>query len=853
MGLREYIKKRNFNNTAEPEGIKARSKGNLKFVVQRHHASHLHYDFRLELDGVLKSWAVPKGPSLNPKDKRLVMMVEDHPYNYRNFEGTIPKGNYGAGLVTIFDEGTYESLIPESGEKELKRGLAAGDLKFRLYGKILKGDFALVKLKNSNDNSWLLIKHRDEFSVDGEFNSEDIVSEKIKELGIDQKSGSKNDTSSKSKVVQSSVLQKTPLIKDSLTKVIPYKPMLARLASDIFDDEQWIFEKKVDGYRALAYVSDGVNLISRNGIDFGNKYKNIITSLKKLSVNAVIDGEIVAEDESGRADFQGLQNNASLAKHLTIKYYAFDLLALDGHDLRHLELIKRKELLEALLKNLNDSSIIYNAHVLKNGTKLFAEAAEKDWEGIIGKDGTSRYESNRRSDRWLKFKLQNSQEAIIIGYTKPAGSRKYFGSLVLGMYNENKKLVYIGNCGTGFNESSLKDIFRKMQELVTDKKPVSEKVNQEKTATWLRPALVCEVTFTEWTADKHLRHPVFKGLRADKNKEEVKQEKAGISSNKTGLKSDMKTKSKSGDISLKGTGQEERFGKKVVKLTNLDKLYWKNDKISKGQLIEYYRSVSDYILPFLKDRPQSLNRHPNGIEGPNFFQKDLDTDQIPGWIKYQPMYSESVNKDIDYLICNDLPTLLWMVNLGCIEINPWLSTYKIPEKPIFAVLDLDPNDVDDFSEVVKVALTAKNILNNMGISPWIKTSGSRGLHIYIYVAAKYEYETIKNFIQYLGQLIMAEHPDTTSLERSPSKRRKKICLDFLQNRRGQTIAAPYSARPKPGATVSTPLTWEEVNENLDIKAFTIFNTMQRINDRGDLWKDILKEKADLKAALKNIK
>ncbi|HEY0899625.1 MAG TPA: DNA ligase D, partial [Sphingobacteriaceae bacterium] len=458
-------------------------------------------------------------------------------------------------------------------------------------------------------------------------------------------------------------------------------------------------------------------------------------------------------------------------------------------------------------------------------------AEKESWEGIIAKDAGSRYDPGKRTDRWLKFKLQNSQEAVILGFSKPAGSRKYFGSLVLGMY-DGDSLVYIGNCGTGFNDATLKSLHEQLSQLITTHKPVKEKVKQEKTVTWVKPTLICEVTFSEWTSEKILRHPVFKGLRDDKAKEKVSMEVAEPA---------------------KADEREETFGKKKVKLTNLNKLYWKKENITKGQLVEYYRQVADYILPYLKDRPLSLHRHPNGIEAPGFFQKDLDTDQIPKWIKYAPLYSDSVDKAIDYLICNDLPTLLWMANLGCIEINPWLSTYKNPENPLFAVMDLDPNDVDDFTEVVRVALTTKAALDEMGITAFIKTSGSRGLHIFIHVGGKYDYEVVKNFIQYLGHLVHQQHPDTTSLERSPSKRKKKIYLDFLQNRRGQTIAAPYSARPKPGATVSTPLEWSEVNENLNIRDFTIFNILERINQKGDLWKDLTVEKADLVKALKNLK
>lgn len=850
MGLTEYNKKRIFNKTPEPKAAKKPSTGTLRFVVQRHHASRLHYDFRLELEGVLKSWAVPKGPSLNPKDKRLAMMVEDHPFDYRTFEGVIPEGNYGAGVVTIFDEGTYESIENKSGEKELKKGLLAGNLKFRLNGNILKGEFALVKLKNSEDNSWLLIKHRDEYSTDKKFDVEDLVAEVVKKKGIAQK---KKPASRKLNNISDETIEKAPLIKEDQSKEITYRPMLAKLSATIFDDENWIYERKFDGYRAIAYTGNGVKLISRNGVDFSHKYKDVVTALNTLRANAVIDGELVAEDDKGRINFQNLQNFGSQNKHLTLKYYVFDLLALNGHDIRQLELIKRKELLKVLIETLNNSSIIYSRHIEKEGTRLFSEAQKHEWEGIIAKDATSSYESDKRTHRWLKFKLQNSQEAIILGYSKPAGSRKYFGSLVLGMY-EGEKIVYIGNCGTGFNEEALKNIYNRLKILITDKKPVSEKVAQEKSVTWVKPELVCEVTFSEWTVDRHLRHPVFKGLRDDKDKKEVLQE---IPENIPKLlkQSPMKaaTSKDAKHTSADSNEKEEVYGKKALKLTNLNKLYWKNENITKGQLIEYYRSVSDFILPYLKDRPLSLNRHPNGINGPNFFQKDLDIEQIPAWIKYQPMYSESSDKNIDYLICNDLPTLLWMVNLGCIEINPWLSTYKKPEHPVFAVLDLDPNDVDDFTEVVRVALTARDILLKMGIKPWIKTSGSRGLHIYIHVGSQYDYDLVKNFIQYLGQMILKQHPESTSLERSPAKRKNKIYLDYLQNRRGQTIAAPYSARPKPGATVSTPLKWDEVNENLDIKAFTIFNTIERLTEKGDLWKDIMKEKENLKLALTNIK
>lgn len=833
MGLEAYREKRDFRKTGEPGGGKTGKKAGkrkLRFVVQRHHASRLHYDFRLEMEGVLKSWAVPKGPSLNPADKRLAIMVEDHPYEYRSFEGVIPEGSYGAGVVSIFDQGTYDSL---NGEQELVEELKKGSLKFRLHGKILKGEFALVKLKNRKDNSWLLIKHRDGYATDKKFDSEDLVPETVKQQGLEQKKKTRDTPRKKTREPRPEEVLDGEAEKISRKKArsIPYKPMLARLSEKVFDHADWIYEKKLDGYRAMAYTGKTVRLISRNGIDFTGKYKTVSDALQGAGHEAVIDGELVAEDKKGRGYFQEMQNYDPADKKFTLKYYVFDLLGLDGYDIRWLELVKRKELLEMLVKQIDHPSIVYNGHVKGKGKKLFAEAGKKEWEGIIAKDGNSRYQSGERSGSWKKFKHQRTQEAVIIGFTRPSGSRKYFGSLGLCIY-ENKELVYIGNCGTGYNDKTLKEIHQKLSKLKTRTKPVSEKVHQEKNMTWVRPELVCEVTYSEWTEGGRLRHPVFKGLRIDKETKQVVQEVPATEQEEPDEK-------------------EEHFGRIKVKLTNQHKLYWKKEGITKGRLVQYYRDISDYILPYLKDRPLTLNRHPDGADAPGFFQKDLDMKQVPSWIKTARIFSESNNKEIDYLVCPNKASLLWMVNLGCIEINPWLSTYKKQEHPLFAVMDIDPRQIA-FEEAVHVALTAEKLLKKTGIRPYIKTSGSKGLHIFIYLGARYEYEAARNFIRLLGQLIHEQHPQTTSLERSPSKRKRKIYLDYLQNSRGQTIAAPYSARPRPGAPVSTPLYWKEVNENLDIKAYTIFNTLERLRKKGDPWKDIFKQKADLKAALKHL-
>lgn len=810
MSLSRYVEKRDFKQTSEPKGGKAKGK-KLVFVVQRHHASHLHYDFRLEIDGMLKSWAVPKGPSLNPNDKRLAMMVEDHPYDYRKFEGTIPKGNYGAGVVTIFDEGTYQAL--SGGVENLKKGIAEGNLKFVLHGKKLKGEFALVRMKGTEHNAWLLIKHKDRYAVNVAYNVEDMVAAKIKKEGKDFK---------KEKI---SIRQ--PKIKEKPT--VYQKPMLAKLTKDAFNDEEWIFEEKLDGYRAIAQLEKHkVMLFSRNGKNIGTTYPPLLTALQKLDIHAILDGEIVIRNSKGRSVFQSLQHYDSHHTHAKLAYVIFDVLQINGSDVRMMPLHQRKRLLEMLLKHLPQESIEVISFVKKNGEAFFDEAKTRGWEGIIAKKLDSPYLSNTRSENWLKIKLQQTQEAVIMGYTKPNGERKHFGALVLAI-RKAQGWVYIGNCGTGFNQKTLKEIHEILIPLQTDHKSVIGKVVQETKVTWVKPQIVCEVTFTEWTADQHLRHPVFKGIRTDKKAGEMKKE-IGMKIRKQQVKEENE--------------REVRFGRKKLKLTNQDKIYWPDEHITKGQLIAYYQNIAKFILPHLKNRPLSLNRHPNGIKKPNFFQKDLNTDQIPNWIKYASLRSSHLEKKIDYLICNNEATLFWMVNLGCIEINPWISTYQKPEQPLFAVLDLDPLEID-FGQVVKVALTAKSLLDQMKLKAFVKTSGSKGIHIVIPLAPIYSYDITRNFIHYLAGLIYEQHPDITSLERSPTKRKGKIYLDYLQNSIGQTIVAPYSARPKSGATVSTPLQWEELTDDLQIKNFTIFNTYERVRELGDLWKDMYRIKNKL--------
>lgn len=814
--LTTYNKKRDFSQTSEPKAEKATGdKQGYRFVVQRHHASRLHYDFRLEIDGALKSWAVPKGPSLNPKDRRLAVQVEDHPLSYGTFEGTIPKGSYGAGTVSIFDAGTYMPM-EVTNDKEFLNSWKKGSIKFSLKGKVLKGEFALVRMQGDTDENWLLIKHKDKYATDKAFDAEDLVRKQIKEAGKTYKEAAKEKKSTKK--------SKQP------TAMLVPKPMLAKLSTVVPDAEDWLYERKIDGFRAIARIANKeANLLSRNGLKLEKKFPSLIEELRKMEQACLLDGEIVIEDKEGKSYFQLLQSGEPIPKNLILRYYVFDILSLDGHDLQAFPLTERKELLHMLLKRYKLANILELETLSKDKDSILNYAKEQHWEGIVAKRKDSAYQADKRTGSWLKIKLNNAQEAIICGFTKPQNSRSYFGALVLGLWKDDK-LSYIGNCGTGFTEQSLAELYQQFKPLIQAKKPfpAADKLPKEADVTWLKPELVCEVYYYEWTADKKLRHPVYKGLRSDKTADEIEPEYlAPVEMEKE---------------------REVKFGKKTVQLTNLTKIYWPQEEIRKGELLAYYEEIGPYLLPYLKDKPISMHRFPNGIEGQSFFQKDVEPEKLPSWLKTTEVYSESTEKTIDYLLCNDLASLLYIVNLGSIEINPWLSTYKSPEKPDFAVLDLDPNGAN-WKDVIAVAHTAKQLLDKAKAPAYLKTSGSTGLHIQMYVAAKYDYDIVRDFVQFLAELIHQQHPETTSLVRDPKKRKGLIYLDYLQNKRGQTIVAPYSVRPKPMATVSAPLAWEELNDELSIQDFTIFNMLDRVAQQEDPWSAIWKSKVDIKKAL----
>ncbi|UIR57268.1 DNA ligase D [Sphingobacterium sp. SRCM116780] len=824
--LSPYQNKRDFNQTKEPSGAaKSRKVTRLRFVVQRHHASRLHYDFRLELDGVLKSWAVPKGPSMNPQDKRLAVRVEDHPIDYASFEGSIPEGNYGAGQVSIFDAGYYDFLEDDTALQFLKK-LENGSLKFILHGHILKGEFVLVLIKDGQEKNWLLIKHKDKYATQISFDIESFIDDAVKKIG-------RGTSAIQGKKKDSIKTKEPPKNKKDNSSDKENGVMLTQLVSQLPEDVNWIYEKKYDGFRLLASVNkQQVNLVSRNGLPMNKLFPSIVKSLEEISLqNFQLDGEIVVEDQNGYSKFQELKSGEPLKAGLLLKYYIFDILELNGNDLTSFPLFERKELLDLTLKKHFSFPLLPVETLAEKPSNLLSVAAKMGWEGIIGKLRDSSYQRGKRTGDWIKVKVHKSLEALICGYTQPQGTRDYFGALVLGYYDHDR-LIYLGNCGTGFKDSDLKELYQEFEKLIRSNKPFDKsiKIAKEKEVTWLIPKLVAEIYYSDWTQDHHLRQPVFKGLRTDKTKDSMNTE-------------EIKT------TQLPSIEKEQlKINRHLVQLSHLDKIYWPEEGYTKGQMLAYYEQFGDFLLPYLHDKPISLHRFPNGINSKGFFQKDLDIKNLPSWIKTKSIFSESSNRDINYLICNNKETLLYLANLGSIEINPWLSSYKKPDKPTFAVLDLDPNGMD-FQEVVQVALTVKEIMDEVNVQAHVKTSGSSGLHIYFYLKERYAFEVVRNFVEWLATLVQQKHPDTTSIERNLDKRKGLIYLDYLQNRSGQTVVAPYSIRPKKGATISAPLDWKEVNPNLEISLFNIETMPGRLQNNPDPWQNIWDHPIDLKQAL----
>lgn len=825
MSLKNYRKKRRFGETPEPKGEKKESTGALTFVIQKHEATRLHYDFRLELNGVLKSWAIPKGPSLSPNDKRLAVMVEDHPLDYARFEGIIPKGNYGGGTVMVWDRGVYSPIAlvdRKKAEALLEDQLEKGHLTFFLLGDKVKGEFALVKSKSrEEENAWLLIKAQDEYA-----SKQDVLK---KDRSVLSKRSMQEIAQQATKKNEIWLSKPKDLDVDDLPKGnMPHhlKPMLAESNGEAFDKKNWIFELKYDGYRAIAEIKENkVNFYSRNGISYNEKFAPIVSSLKKLHKDVVLDGEIVVVDKNGHPKFQWLQDFPKSGQGELV-YFVFDLLYYDGHNLTKLPLIKRKELLKQILPPL--PHITYTDHIEETGISMFVQAKKIGIEGIIGKNSKSIYKPGERTSDWLKIKTEKRQEIVIAGFTKPKGGRKYFGALIAGIYKKGE-LIYVGHVGGGFDDQRLESIFKKLEPLSQKTCPFETKPQTNAPVTWVKPKLLAEVTFSNWTNDGQMRHPVFLGLREDKDPKEVVEERY--------FSPDPSDKSSTKVI----------IDKHQLTLTNLSKVFWPKESYTKGDLINYYREIAPILLPYLKDRPQSLLRYPNGIDGKSFYQKDASLLDV-AWVETISIYSASNKKHVKYLLCQDQATLIYLVNLGCIDLNPWSSRVGELENPDYLIIDLDPED-SDFKNVVKIALACREILERFDIASFVKTSGAKGMHIYIPLGAKYTYEQSRQLAELFCIQVHNKIPEITSMKRNPKDRKGLVYLDYLQNIAGQTLASVYSVRPQPGATVSTPLLWSEVTEKLHPSQFTIKNIQKRIEKHGDLFKTVLGKGIDMKKIL----
>ena len=771
--LAEYKKKRDPKKTPEPFGGKKRGNQPI-FVVQRHDARRLHYDFRLERNGALASWAVPKGVPLEPGQQHLAVHVEDHPLEYATFAGEIPKGQYGAGTVEIWDNGTYE-LVEEKPD---------GGLTVRLHGKKLNGTYALVPAHLSGDEkNWLIVRKKDDAAP-------------------------------------------------AARKPRRYQPMLATLAGEVPKGDGWLHEIKWDGYRIVATVAGGEpELRTRKDQDYTERFENVAKELVKAlkTPDCVVDGEVCALDEEGRPSFSAMQQGKP---GTPIVYYLFDLLEVEGEPIIDLPLEERRERLEKLLDKRNKT--VRFSESFDDGEALLAAAEKQGLEGIMSKRLGSRYLPGKRSRDWLKIKGHGRQEFVIAGYTRGKGRRVgTLGSLVLGTY-EGGELVYVGNVGTGFNDKEIDRLLEKLKPLERKTPPFKNVPKMPRVrkgdVIWVEPKLVAEVEFVEWTHDGHLRAPSYKGLREDKEATEVRREEP------------MAT--------------EIRKGKRVLKLSNLDKPFWPEEGITKGDLLSYYQRVAPVLVPHLKDRPFTMKRYPDGWQGKFFFQKDAPKG-MPEWIPTASIVVSTREKPrekrrIEAPLVNDELALLWMVNMGCIDMNTWYSRVDKPDRPDWVLFDLDPSSDVGFPETIQVALLVKQALDALELESFVKTSGSEGIHILVPIARRYTYSDTREFSAIIAGALARTHRGLVTTEWTKAKRRG-VLIDSNQNGEGKTIASVYSVRPKAGAPVSTPLRWDEVNEKLDPAAFTMETVLGRVERYGDLFEGVLKARQSLSAALKALR
>ncbi len=850
--LAKYRAKRSPDRSPEPVGTvgpTSTGKG-LLFVVHKHAARQLHFDLRLEMEGVLRSWAVPRGPSYDQADKRLAVRVEDHPLEYGDFEGIIPEGNYGAGGVIVWDRGEWVPL------EDWREGLEKGKLLFELKGYKLHGKWTLVKIKKS-EKEWLFIKERDAYlKSPGDVFPETSV---LSGLTVEEVKAGASPAGKIREALSTASVPRTRLNARTV------EVMAAETRDDAFTDDGWVFELKLDGYRLLAAKSHhDVLLLTRNGNDYTDVFPEVARAVAAIPVEScVIDGEVVVLDANGKPSFSRLQQRGRLSNPLDIKrvavelpatFFAFDLLGFEDFDVRGLPLTRRKELLAMALPALGP--VRYLDHIPAQGDAFMKQVMQLGLEGIIAKKADATYRAGR-SPLWLKIKADQTGDFVIVGFTEPKGSRPGFGALQLADY-VNGKLVYGGRAGTGFNEHQLSEYRAMLDPIVRAEPPCfgpvaapgaeplpAEAIPETKTTTWVEPRYVCEVRYREWTPDGLLRHPAFLRVRNDKDPHQCDRQ-WGPTVAPDGESPTPPDATTAHEAPPEPTPRAPVT--KTVAFSNLKKVFWPAEKYTKGDLIEYYRAISPWLLPYLTNRPVVMTRFPDGIDGKSFYQKDAP-EFAPEWVRTVPIWSNDTQRDIRYFVCDDVESLVYIANLGTIPLHIWMSRVGSLELPDWCVIDLDPKEAP-FSDVIRCAHVLHAICDELGLPNYVKTTGKTGLHIMIPLARQMTYEQSRTLGELLARLVVKELGDIATITRHVTKRGDKVYIDYLQNRHGQLIVAPFSVRPLPGATVSMPLVWSEVGDSLDPRDYTIRNAVERMESLGhDPVGPVLEEKIDLGAAL----
>ncbi|MBC7428266.1 MAG: DNA ligase D [Bacteriovorax sp.] len=823
MSLKEYKAKRNFKKTAEPSGKTGKVKGKNIFVIQKHHASHLHYDFRLELDGVLKSWAVPKGPSLNPKDKRLAVEVEDHPVDYANFEGEIPEGEYGGGHVIVWDNGKW--IPPANAKEQLKKG----KLEFELQGHKLHGQWVLVRthLPGGKKNNWFLIKRNDDeanLKKDITENDESVLSgislEALESEMTDKKITKKKTKARPRNQKKSEVLE----FKDIKS------PQLATLMDEPPKGNQWIHEIKFDGYRTICRKDKKkVQLLTRSGLDWSTKYKNLQKECEKLPVQSIVmDGEIVWIDKQGHSSFDGLQNALEADKSEELVYYVFDLLYLNGHDCREMPLFERKNLLKEVISSSDSEKIIYSHHWDENGASVFKSACQNKLEGIISKNIDAGYVSGRSKD-WQKIKCTNMQEFVIGGYTLRETNE--LAALLMGAKNEEGEFQYLGKVGTGFGLRNHKMLLGKLKKLKAKESPFEVKSPKSKETIWVKPELVANIEFGAWTEDKILRHSAFKSLRDDKKAKDILVEFPASNKKSKAVKK------------IKAIAKKDS-NEKDYEITHPDKIIYPDSGITKHDLAAYYDSIEKWIIPYIKNRPLALLRCPNGEGKACFFQKHIETDQEG--ILSEIVTSKLKKKKEEVLYIDSGIGLTELVQLGTLEIHARGGLYSEIDYANQIVFDFDPDPGVKFGKVKEAAFVLKDLLGRLKLKSFIKTSGGKGLHVHVPIAAIYDWDEIKNFSKSICDQMEMENPGKFTTNISKAKRKGKIFLDYLRNGYGASAVVPYSVRARPLAPVAFPITWAEAEKLKSPAQYTLKDVQKMLKKRKDPWAGFLKMKQKIK-------